>query len=142
VPLALIYNVKGPQPILNFTPDVLAEIYLGKITRWNDPLIKEWNRGASLPDAAINVIHRSDGSGTTFVWSDYLSKINSNWKTSVGSGTVLRWPVGTGAERNEGVASAVQQTPNSIGYVEFLYAIQHELSFGAMSECGGRIRQS
>ena len=91
-----------------------------------------------MPDAEISVIHRSDGSGTTFVWSDYLSKVSSEWKASVGSGVTVEWPVGVGAERNEGVASTVEQTPNSLGYVEFIYAIQHELSFGAVRNRAGQ----
>jgi len=136
--VVVIYNLKGFHQILNFTPETLAAIYLGKITKWNDPRILESNRGAALPDAAIIVVHRSDGSGTTFVWSDYLSKVSPDWKTSVGSGITLHWPVGTGAEHNEGVASAVQRTPNSIGYVEFIYAIQHELSFGAVRNASGQ----
>jgi phosphate transport system substrate-binding protein len=130
--VVVIYNVKGLRQTLNFTPEILSGIYLGKITRWNDPEIRKSNRGASLPDATIAVVHRSDGSGTTFVWTDYLSKVSPAWKASVGIGSTVQWPVGVGAERNEGVASAVQQTPDSIGYVEFVYAIQHELSFGTV----------
>ena len=135
--VVVIYNLKGVHQNLNFTPEVLSGIFLGKIARWNDPEIRKSNRGAALPDASIVVAHRSDGSGTTFVWSDYLSKINPQWKTSVGSGTTVSWPVGIGAEGNEGVASAVQRTPDSIGYVEFIYAIQHELSFGAVRNAAG-----
>jgi phosphate ABC transporter phosphate-binding protein len=127
-----IYNVNGLRQDLNFTPEILSGIFLGKITKWNDPQIRKSNRGASLPDAEIVVVHRSDGSGTSFVWTDYLSKVSPEWRTSVGAGATVRWPVGIGAERNEGVASTVKQTPNSIAYVEFIYAIQHELSFGAV----------
>ena len=133
-----IYNVTGLHQNLNFTPETLSGIFLGKITRWNDPQIRKSNRGAVLPDADIVVVHRSDGSGTSFVWSDYLSKISPQWKASVGAGATVQWPVGIGAEGNEGVASAVQQTPNSIGYVEFIYAIQHELSFGAVRNAAGQ----
>ena len=136
--VVVIYNVKDLKQTLNFTPEILAGIYLGKITRWNAPKIRESNRGADLPDAPIGVVHRSDGSGTTYVWSDYLSKVSPQWKGSVGSGTTVAWPVGTGAEHNEGVASAVQGTPNSIGYVEFIYAIQHELSFGSVRNAAGQ----
>ncbi len=136
--VVVIYNLKGVHQRLNFTPEVLSGIFLGKITKWNDPQIRKSNPGAALPDANMVVAHRSDGSGTTFVWSDYLSKISSQWKASVGSGTTVPWPVGIGAEGNEGVASVVKRTPNSIGYVEFIYAIQHELSFGAIKNAAGQ----
>jgi phosphate transport system substrate-binding protein len=132
-----IYHLKGLRRTLNFTPEILAGVYLGKIRKWNDPEIKRANSGTALPDAEIQIIHRSDGSGTTFVWSGYLSKVSAEWKNSVGSGVSVYWPIGVGAERNEGVASAVQSTPNSIGYVEFIYAIQHELSFGAVRNAAG-----
>jgi phosphate ABC transporter phosphate-binding protein len=132
-----IYNVKGVAQDLRFTPEALAEIYLGRVRRWNDPEIRRSNKGVNLPDGEIVVIHRSDGSGTTWVWSDYLSKVSSTWSNSVGRGTILHWPLGTGAERNEGVADAVKNTPNSIGYVELCYAIQHGLSFGAVRNRAG-----
>lgn len=132
------YNLKGMDRSLNFTPEVLAGIYLGKIRKWNDRAIRELNRSAALPDADIVVVHRSDGSGTTFVWSDYLSKLNAEWKSSMGSGTELKWPGGTGAEGNEGVAEAVRQTPNSIGYMELVYALRHQLSFGAVRNAVGQ----
>jgi phosphate ABC transporter phosphate-binding protein len=133
-----IYNLPGLQQGLNFTPQMLAGIYLGKIKRWNDQQIRAANRRVSLPNAEIVVIHRSDGSGTSFVWSDYLSKVSPEWKGSVGSGTTVHWPVGVGAEYNEGVASTVQQTPNSLGYVEFIYALQHEISFAAVKNAAGQ----
>ncbi len=133
-----IYNLNGLRGRLNFTPEILAAIYLGKLRRWNDPEMKRANPGLSLPDADISVVHRSEGSGTTFVFTDYLSKVSSQWKASVGSGVNVRWPLGIAAERNEGVASLVQATPNSIGYVEFIYAIQHELSFGAVRNAAGQ----
>jgi phosphate transport system substrate-binding protein len=133
-----IYNVRGVHRSLNFTPEILAGIYLGKIKNWNDLELKKANPGAALPDAEIVVVHRSDGSGTTFVWTDYLSKVSADWKASVGRGAVVPWPVGIGAVRSEGVAMAVQQTPNSIGYVEFIYAMQHELSFGAVRNSAGQ----
>ena len=136
--VVVIHNRKGVRQNLNFTPEALSGIFLGKITHWNDPEIRKSNPGAALPDAEIVVAHRSDGSGTAFVWSDYLSKIRSQWKASVGVGATVQWPVGIGAEGNEGVASAVQRTPNSIGYVEFIYAIQHELSFGAVKNAAGQ----
>jgi len=135
--VVVIYQVKGVRQTLNFTPEVLAGIFLGKIRKWNDPQIRESNRGVGLPDADIVVVHRSDGSGTTFVWTDYLSKISPQWKASVGAGATVAWPVGIGAEGNEGVASAAQQTPNSIAYVEFIYALQQELSFGAVRNAAG-----
>jgi phosphate transport system substrate-binding protein len=132
-----IYNLANVHSSLNFTPEALAGIYLGKIKRWNDPIIKASNHGVSLPDSEIVVVHRSDGSGTSFVWSDYLSKISPEWKHRVGPGSTLSWPVGQGAERNEGVADVVHQTPNSVGYVELIYAIQNELSSGAVRNAAG-----
>lgn len=135
--VAIIYNVGGHHETLNFTPEILSGIYLGTIRKWNDPEIAKANRDAVLPAEDIVVVHRSDGSGTSFVFTDYLSKISSQWKNSVGAGTDVQWPVGIAAERNEGVASAVQRTPDSIGYVEFIYAVQHELSFGAVQNAKG-----
>jgi phosphate ABC transporter phosphate-binding protein len=132
-----IYNVKGVRQNLNFTSETLSGIFLGKIRKWNDPEIRKSNRGATLPDEDIVVVHRSEGSGTSFVWTDYLSKVSPQWKAAVGAGASVAWPVGVGAERNEGVASAVEQTANSIGYVEFIYAIQHELSFAAVRNSAG-----
>ena len=132
-----IYNLEGLGQDLKFTPEALADIYLGKITKWNDPLIKGSNKSVPLPDAEIVVVHRSDGSGTSYAWSDYLSKTSVEWKTTVGVGTTLHWPVGKEAEHNDGVAALVQRTPNSIGYVELVYAIQHQLSFGAVRNAAG-----
>ena len=137
-----VYNLKGVDRNLNFTPKILAGVYLGKIKKWNDPDIRNANRSAPLPDTDIVVVHRSDGSGTTFVWTDYLSKVSSEWKASVGAGDVVRWPVGTGAEGNEGVATWIQQTPNSIGYVELVYALRHQLSFGAVQNAAGQFIQA
>jgi phosphate transport system substrate-binding protein len=137
-----VYNVSGLRQDLRFTPEILAGIYLGKITRWNDPQIRAINHGAALPDAEIAVFHRSDGSGTTFVWTDYLSKVSPQWKSDVGAGVTVKWPVGNGAEHNEGVAQRVQETPNSIGYVEFIYAIQRQLSFGSVRNAAGRFVQA
>ena len=133
-----IYNVRGLHQKIDFTPEVLAGIYLGKIKKWNDPQIKMANKGAALPDAEIVVVHRSDGSGTSFVWSEYLSKVSAEWKATVGAGVTVPWPLGVGAQYNEGVAATVDQTPNSIGYVELIYAIQHELSFGAVRNAAGK----
>jgi phosphate transport system substrate-binding protein len=132
-----IYNVHGVNQDLRFTSETLADIYLGRVRRWNDPEIRRTNHGVDLPDAAIAVIHRSDGSGTTWVWSDFLSKVSPAWESAVGHNTILHWPVGSGAEHNEGVADAVQKTPNSIGYVELSYAIQRQLSFGAVRNRAG-----
>jgi phosphate transport system substrate-binding protein len=133
-----IYNLKNVAPFLNFSPAALAGIYLGTIKHWNDPILKASNPGVSLPDNEIVVVHRSDGSGTTFAWADYLAKVSPEWKQRVGAAqTTISWPVGRGAERNEGVAALVRQTPNSIGYVELIYAIQHELRFGAVQNAEG-----
>jgi len=137
-----VYNVSGLQRDLRFTPEILAAIYLGKITKWNDPQIRAVNHGAALPNAEIAVMYRTDGSGTSFVWTDYLSKVSSEWKTAVGTGATVRWPVGSGGEYNEGVAQRVQETPNSIGYVEFIYAIQHKLNYGSVRNSAGRFIQA
>jgi phosphate ABC transporter phosphate-binding protein len=132
-----IYNLEFADRRLNFTPAALAGIYSGSIRNWDDPAIRASNPGIALPHKEIVVIHRTDGSGTTFVWTDYLSKVDPDWKKRVGASTTVSWPVGVGAELNEGVASMVRHTPNSIGYVELIYAIQHELSFGAVRNRAG-----
>ena len=132
-----IYNLSGVTQDLRFTPDVLADIFLGRVKQWNDEALRRWNKGADLPDAPITVIHRSDGSGTTWVWSDYLTKVSPAWASAVGRGTTLHWPVGAGAAGNDGVAEAVRNTPNSIGYVELTYAIQHLLSYGSVRNRAG-----
>ncbi|HKN77495.1 MAG TPA: phosphate ABC transporter substrate-binding protein PstS [Candidatus Acidoferrum sp.] len=137
-----IYNLGALDRTLNFTPDMLAEIYLGKIKKWSDPKIRASNRNIRLPNSDIVVIHRSDGSGTTFVWTDFLSKVSLQWKTTVGSGATVNWPVGSGAEGNDAVASMVQQTPNSIGYVELVYALRHQLNFGAVQNAAGQFVQA
>ena len=133
-----IYNLPGLEQGLKFTPQTLAGIYLGKIKRWNDQQIRAANPRVRLPDSEIVVVHRSDGSGTSYVWSDYLSKISPEWEGLVSRGTTLHWPVGIGAAYNEGVAATVQKTPNSIGYVEFIYALQHEISFAAVKNSAGQ----
>jgi len=130
-------NVAGISQPLKFTPAVLAGIFLGSIARWNDPAIAQANPGVKLPAADIVVVHRSDGSGTTFVWTDYLSKVSPEWKTKVGSNTSVRWPVGLGGKGNEGVAALVKQTPNAIGYVELIYAIQTRLPYGLVQNRAG-----
>jgi phosphate transport system substrate-binding protein len=131
------YNIPGISQELKFTPQALAGIYLGKITKWNDEELTRTNPGASLPGADIVVVHRSDGSGTSYVWTDYLSKVSGEWKTRVGKGTSVNWPVGLGGKGNEGVAGLVKQTPNSIGYVELIYAIQNKLPYGLVRNSSG-----
>jgi len=133
-----IYNLPDSGHGLNLTAQLLADIYAGRIRKWNDPRIRLWNSGAHLPDADIAVVHRSDGSGTTYVWTSYLSLGSPEWKTKVGEGARVEWPVGTGAEGNEGMAETVAKTPNSIGYVEMTYAIQHRLNYAAVRNQAGR----
>ena len=137
-----IYNLGSLNRTLNLTPDVLAEIYLGKITKWNDPKIRASNHGADLPNSGIVVLHRSDGSGTTFVWTDFLSKVSPEWKAAVGFGTTVQWPVGSGGENNDAIASMVQRTPNAIGYVELVYALRHQLNFAAVRNAAGQFVQA
>jgi phosphate transport system substrate-binding protein len=131
------YNLPGVSAALNFTPDALAGIFLGKVTKWNDPAIASANKGVNLPAEDIVVVHRSDGSGTTYIWTDYLSKISDEWKTKVGKGTSPNWPVGLGGKGNEGVTGLVKQTPNSIGYVELIYAVQNNIPYGAVKNSSG-----
>jgi phosphate transport system substrate-binding protein len=133
------YNVEGVSAPLNFTPDALAGIFLGKITKWNDPAIAGANKGASLPAADIVVVHRSDGSGTTFIWTDYLSKVSEEWKSKVSKGTSVNWPVGLGGKGNEGVTGLIKQTPNSIGYVELIFAVQNNIPYGAVKNSSGNM---
>jgi phosphate transport system substrate-binding protein len=125
------------QERLRFTPEALAGIFLGRITRWNDPVIARDNPGVQLPAAAIVPVHRSDGSGTTYVFTDYLAKVSPEWKQTVGRGTSVNWPVGLGAKGNEGIAGLVKQTPNAIGYVELVYAMQTKLPYGAVRNRSG-----
>jgi phosphate transport system substrate-binding protein len=132
-----VYNIEGVSGQIKFTGPVLADIFLGKITKWNDPAIAKINAGISLPASAITVVHRSDGSGTTFVWADYLAKISPEWKEKVGASSSLNWPVGVGGKGNEGVAGLVKQTPASIGYVELVYALQNKISYGAVQNPAG-----
>jgi phosphate transport system substrate-binding protein len=132
------YNIPGVTAELKFTPQALADIYLGKVTKWNDPEIASANPGVNLPGSDIIVVHRSDGSGTTFVWTDYLSKVSPEWKSRVGSNTSVNWPVGLGGKGNPGVSGVVQQTPNSIGYVELIYVIQNHLSYGLVQNASGK----
>ena len=134
--VVITYNLPG-NPTLKFTPEVLADIFLGKINKWNDNSIAAINPGVKLPDLAISVVHRSDGSGTTYIFSDYLSKINATWKTKPGTGKSLDWPVGLGAKGNEGVSGLVKQTPGSIGYVELVYALQNKMPAAMLKNKAG-----
>jgi phosphate transport system substrate-binding protein len=131
------YNIPGVNGELNFTQDALAGIFLGKITKWNDPAIAGANKGVNLPANDIVVVHRSDGSGTTYIWTDYLSKISDEWKNKVGKGTSVNWPVGLGGKGNEGVAGLVKQTPNAFGYVELIYAAQNNMPYGRVKNSSG-----
>jgi len=134
-----VYNLKEVKSgELKFTGEVLAAIFAGKIKKWNEAPIAQLNPGVKLPDEAISVVHRSDGSGTTFVWSNYLSKTSADWKSSIGEGTSVKWPTGVGGKGNEGVASYVQRINGAIGYVEYAYAKQNKLSFGAVKNKDGQ----
>ncbi len=131
------YNIPGVDAALNFTPDALAGIFLGKITKWNDPAIAGANKGVKLPAEDIVVVHRADGSGTSYCWTDYLSKVSDEWKTKVGKGTSVNWPVGLGGKGNEGVTGTVKNTPNSIGYVELIYAESNKIPYGNVKNAEG-----
>ncbi|HSP66877.1 MAG TPA: phosphate ABC transporter substrate-binding protein PstS, partial [Bryobacteraceae bacterium] len=132
-----IYNVPGVATDLNFTPEALAGIFLGKITKWNDPAIASANPGVKLPASDIVPVHRADGSGTTYIWTDYLSKISPEWSSKVGKNTSVRWPAGLSQPKNEGVAGQVKQTAGSIGYVELIYAVQTRMSYGKVKNKSG-----
>jgi phosphate transport system substrate-binding protein len=131
------FNISGVTE-LNFTQKALAGIYLGTISHWNDPEIKNANSGANLPNAEIVVVHRSEGSGTTFIWTDFLSKVSEDWKGKVGKGASVNWPVGLGGKGNEGVTGLVKQTPNAIGYIELIYAIQNNIPYGRVQNATGK----
>jgi phosphate transport system substrate-binding protein len=131
------YNVPGVNTALNFTPDALAGIFLGRITKWNDPAIAGANTGVNLPSKDIVVVHRSDGSGTTYVWTDYLSKISDDWKNKVGKGASVNWPAGLGGKGSEGVTGLIKQTPLSVGYVELVYAVQNNIQYGTVRNSAG-----
>jgi phosphate transport system substrate-binding protein len=131
------YNIPGVTATLNFTPEALAGIYLGKITKWNDPAIASANKGVTLPPNDIVVVHRSDGSGTTYIWTDYLSKVSDEWKTKVGTKTSVNWPVGLGGKGSEGVTGQVKNAPNSIGYVELIYAMANNVPYGNVKNSSG-----
>src|SRR5437868_444060 len=134
VPMYNIPNFKGQ---LKFTGPVLADIYLGKITKWNDPAITRLNAGVNLPGTDITVVHRSDGSGTTYIFVDYLSKVSPEFKSSVGVATSVKWPAGVGGKGNDGVSGLVSQTPGSIGYVELIYALQNKMPFASVQNAAG-----
>jgi phosphate transport system substrate-binding protein len=131
------YNIPGVTAELKFTPEALAGIFLGKVTKWNDPAIAGANASVKLPAEDIVVVHRSDGSGTTYIWTDYLSKVSDEWRTKVGKDTSVNWPVGLGGKGNEGVAGLIKQTPYSIGYVELIYAVQNNIPYGSVKNTAG-----
>jgi phosphate transport system substrate-binding protein len=132
-----VYNLPGAGTELKFDGAVLADIYFGKVKKWNDPAIVKLNAGVKLPASDITVVHRSDGSGTTFIFVDYLSKVSTEFKSKVGVNTSVMWPVGVGGKGNEGVAGLVSQTPGSIGYVELIYALQNKMSFASVQNAAG-----
>ena len=132
------YNLPGINKDLNFSGDVIADIYLGKITKWNDPRIVKDNPGVSFPDKPILPVYRSEGSGTTFIFTDYLSKVSSDWSSKVGKNASVKWPTGIGQKGNEGVAGMVRQSPYSFGYVELIYAVQNKMSFGTVKNSAGK----
>lgn len=136
--VVLSYNVPGVTTALKLTPDAIAGIYLGEIKKWNDPKIASVNPGVKLPGGDIEVIHRADGSGTTFIFTDYLSKISGEWKSKVGANTSVSWPTGLGGKGNDGVAGLVKQTPGSIGYVELIYAVQNHMAFADVKNAAGK----
>lgn len=131
------YNIPGVDASLNFTPEAIAGIFLGRITKWNDPAIAGPNKGVTLPANDIVVVHRSDGSGTTYIFTDYLAKVSEDWGSKVSKGTSVNWPVGLGGKGNEGVTGLIKQTPNSIGYVELIYAAQNNIAYGAVKNASG-----
>ena len=135
--VVLTYNLQGVSKPLRFSPDVIADIFLGKITKWNDPRIKADNADASLPSAEITVVHRAEASGTSFVFSDYLSKVSADWKQKVGADKSPNWPVGQGGKGNEGVTGQIKQQPNTIGYVELAYAVQNKLPVALVKNASG-----
>ena len=132
-----MYNINGVTGELKFTGEVLADIYLGNIKKWNDPKLAKDNPGVKFPDEEIVVVHRSDGSGTTYIFTDYLSKVSSAWKDKVGKGTSVNWPAGLGGKGNEGVSGMVKQTEGSLGYVELIYAVSNKMSYGTVQNAAG-----
>jgi phosphate transport system substrate-binding protein len=132
-----VYNIPGVTAELKFTGPLLADIFLGKITKWNDPAIVKLNAGVTLPSTNITVVHRAEGSGTTYIWVDYLSKVSPEFKTRVGVASAVNWPVGVGGQGNEGVSGLVSQTPGALGYVELIYALQNKISYGSVQNMSG-----
>ncbi len=132
-----VYNLPGVSGELKFSGIVLADIFLGKVTKWDDPALVKLNPGVKLPGTDITVVHRSDGSGTTYIWVDYLAKVSPEWKKRVGVATSVNWPTGVGGKGNEGVAGLVQQVPGSIGYVELIYALQNKIAYGSVQNLAG-----
>lgn len=131
------YNIPGVTTELKFTPEILSGVFLGRITNWNDPAIAKANPDVKFPNLEIVVVHRSDGSGTTFIWTDYLSKISPDWKAQVGAGTSVKWPKGMGGKGNEGVAGSIRLLPGSLGYVELIYAVQNKIPYGTVRNAAG-----
>lgn len=131
------YNVPGVTGELRFTGPVLADIFLGKITKWNDRAIQGLNSGVRLPDTEITIVHRADGSGTNYIWCDYLSKVSPEFRKTVGVATSVKWPVGVGGKGNDGVAGLVKQTPGALGYVELIYALQNKIAYGSVQNSAG-----
>jgi phosphate transport system substrate-binding protein len=132
-----VYNLPGVTAELRFTGAILADIFLGKIKKWNDPALVKLNPSAKLPATDVTVVHRSDGSGTTYIWVDFLAKTSPEWKKRVGVATSVNWPTGVGGKGNEGVSGLVQQVPGSIGYVELIYALQNKIAYGAVQNLAG-----
>jgi len=137
-----IYNLPGLNKELNFSGDVIADIYLGKITKWNDPRIAKDNPGVNLPDKAILPVYRSESSGTTYIFSDFLSKVSPSWQSGPGKGTAIKWPVGIGQKGSEGVSGMVRQTPGAFGYVELIYASQNQIAYGTVKNHDGKFLQA
>lgn len=135
------YNLPG-NPVLKLDPDAIAGVFLGQIKKWNDPKIAALNPGIKLPYQDIVVVHRSDGSGTTYIWTDYLSKISSEWKQKVGTNTSVNWPTGLGGKGNEGVAGQIKQTPGALGYVELIYAVQNKMPYADMKNASGEFMKA
>jgi phosphate transport system substrate-binding protein len=133
-----VYNVPGVDADLKFTGPLLADIFMGKVTKWNDPAIAAVNQSVTLPSTDIVVVHRSDGSGTTYIWADYLAKVSPDWKKTVGVATSVKWPTGVGGKGNDGVAGQVKQQPGAIGYVELIYAVQNKIDFGSVQNSAGK----
>jgi phosphate transport system substrate-binding protein len=132
------YNIPGVTQEVKFTPEILAGIFLGRISNWSDPAIAKANPDTKFPNQSINVVHRSDGSGTSYIFTDYLSKVSSDWQGGPGKGTSVKWPVGVGGKGNEGVAGMIRQLPGSVGYIELIYALQNKINYGSVKNSSGQ----